>query len=626
MRRHDAIREVAARGRNRVFLVLALVFIGCFSAFCGPVPEKLRILVDKVMQPEEDWVTKEWMVKEAAQAGFNVFSPRRGYERLEEVRKVAAWCSRYGLKYMPWMRGSLAAPATKEAEGKRLVWANGVEQPLWSPNSDQLWRHLHKYIEAFARLSMSYPSLIGVFLDFENYAPGRQGNCYSLSYDKAVLEAFAEDRGINIPRIAPVERSSYLKGRGLEKAFASFQIALWRKRCRKLREAVDKYNPSFLFCVYPAPGTPFIREAVYSQWATSRAPLLLADAVSYGRPSRFALQKEALLRNQKRLLERREIPRKAGINHLYLGGIDPAVRGADPEFCGRNALMIAGICDGYWVFYEGPTYRGTHRRYFHWFAWANERIRKGRFKEAFGDRVTPEAYFNEIFGRVKKFPPKGIFSDRRVTRKYKRVCFRGPTLFFLRPQAHAEVVVRLRNIPVGKYQSPLGYEFRTSGGRVIESGTIPFGKSGELCFEAQSGEVLALALSAGGCAFAVESSNVPLCVADWGRGVRTVYGAQRLYFLVPQGKRRFSLQVSGSGSETVKLRVFNAHRKEVGAWETTLSRDTVRQAIEVGPEGSGIWSLELGRAAVGVLEDSALSIKGVPGFLFLDPADARLPE
>ncbi|MDP6115599.1 MAG: hypothetical protein QGG53_27375, partial [Planctomycetota bacterium] len=72
---------------------------------------KLRILVDKVMQPTEDWVTREWMVKEAAGAGFNVFSPRRGHENLAEVRQVTSWCKKYDIFHMPWMRGTLTAPA-----------------------------------------------------------------------------------------------------------------------------------------------------------------------------------------------------------------------------------------------------------------------------------------------------------------------------------------------------------------------------------------------------------------------------------------------------------------------------------------------------------------------------------
>ena len=85
---------------------------------------KLRILVDKGMQPTAGWVTQEWMVKATAEAGFNVLSPRHGQERLDEVRQVAAWCKQYGIYYMPWMRGSLGALAVilLNDQGRVVKW------------------------------------------------------------------------------------------------------------------------------------------------------------------------------------------------------------------------------------------------------------------------------------------------------------------------------------------------------------------------------------------------------------------------------------------------------------------------------------------------------------------------
>jgi hypothetical protein len=71
---------------------------------------KMTILVDKVMQPQARWTTEEWMVKGTAEAGFNVFSPRRGHDRLDEVRQVTEWRRKYGIYHMPWMRGSLVDP------------------------------------------------------------------------------------------------------------------------------------------------------------------------------------------------------------------------------------------------------------------------------------------------------------------------------------------------------------------------------------------------------------------------------------------------------------------------------------------------------------------------------------
>jgi len=172
---------------------VSINFVILFTLLCGIFAEagterhvlgravKLRVLVDKVMQEEEGWIAKEWMIREARDAGFNVYSPRRGFDRLEDVQQVSEWCRKYGIFHMPWMRGSLPIPSGPAADGKRYTLANGKVQQLWSPNSDEFWAWISKYIIEYAKLSARNPHLIGIFLDFENYSPGHEGNCYTLS-------------------------------------------------------------------------------------------------------------------------------------------------------------------------------------------------------------------------------------------------------------------------------------------------------------------------------------------------------------------------------------------------------------------------------------------------------------
>ncbi|MDA0335262.1 MAG: hypothetical protein O2782_08875 [bacterium] len=246
---------------------------------------KLRILVDKVMQPVADWHTEAWMVAEAAAAGFNVWSPRLGNDNLAEVSRVSTWCREQQIFHIPWMRGTLTAPEGPEADGKRVVWASGSEQPLWSPNSDELWDWLTERVVAYARMAAADNTLIGVFLDYENYAPGANGgDLYDLSYDDLILGAFAEARSIALPDLALADRKAWLEAEGLHEAFDTFQVEQWRQRCRQLRQAVDAIAPEFQFCIYPAPGTYFMTVATYPEWATQQAPLILADASIYGRP------------------------------------------------------------------------------------------------------------------------------------------------------------------------------------------------------------------------------------------------------------------------------------------------------------------------------------------------------
>ncbi|MDA0335263.1 MAG: hypothetical protein O2782_08880, partial [bacterium] len=77
---------------------------------------------------------------------------------------------------------------------------------------------------------------------------------------------------------------------------------------------------------------------------------------------------------------------------MYAGGLDPVVKGADPEFSGRNAVMSAATSDGYWVFYEGPTYTGTHRDYFDWFTRANAAIHDQDWAFWQAPRETPDTF------------------------------------------------------------------------------------------------------------------------------------------------------------------------------------------------------------------------------------------
>lgn len=382
-------------------IIIFLIFVVPFFALVGltlakePRSEKLRILVDKVMQPEEGWVTKEWMVKEVADAGFNVYSPRKGYDKLDEVKQVAAWCRKYGISYLPWMRGTLKAPMSSESVGKRYVPANEKEQPLYSPNSDEFWEWMSHYIIAYAKISVKYNSLMGVFLDFENYVPRVNGYCYGLSYDDGMISKFAKSRKVNISALPFGKRKVWLETHGLHEDFENFQVNYWRERCAILRKTVDQINPEFKFCIYPGPSTLFIKKACYPEWATKKAPVIVADYSTYSKPNAES-QYQALQKNHANFVKQIGIVKKLGMPLVIIGGIDPIARPhSDPEFCAKNAVMISEISDGYWVFYEGPNYTNDHSLYFKWFEWANKEIVGGRFDVWYEpEKCLREAFLN----------------------------------------------------------------------------------------------------------------------------------------------------------------------------------------------------------------------------------------
>ena len=202
---------------------------------------KLRVLVDKVLMASNDWVMTAEHVREIAAAGFNVLSPRRGNDDLAEVRRIAGLAGENGMRHMPWMRGTLLVPEDEPADsGKRLVWADGTQQDLYSPNADELWAWMTTRILGYARISADEPALMGVFLDFENYAPGGQSNAYALSYDATILGQFARVRDLDIPDLPRQERRRWLENNGHDEAFSAFQVDEWRQRCRQLRQDVDE--------------------------------------------------------------------------------------------------------------------------------------------------------------------------------------------------------------------------------------------------------------------------------------------------------------------------------------------------------------------------------------------------
>ncbi len=570
---------------------------------------KLRILVDKVMQPEAGWVTEQWMVKATAEAGFNVFSPRRGHDRPDEVRQVTAWCTRHGIYHMPWMRGSLSAPAGPEADGKRLVWAGGGEQPLWSPNSDEFWEWTNRYIVEYAKISAENDHLMGVFLDYENYAPGpREGNLYSLSYDDAVLREFATSKGISLPGLDPAERKPWLDAQGLHDEFAEFQIEHWRQRCRTLRRAVDAIEPTFQFCIYPAPGTPFMVEATYPEWATEKAPLILADASTYGRSSRFLPEQEALQQNRQKLLVRMKVPEEAGIPFIYTGGIDPVVRGADPEFSGKNAVMICDVTDGYWIFYEGPAYtKQDHADYWKWFTWANRAIAAGSFQAQHEPRQTPENWTLEVFEQMGGRPGLAAPEVTGEETTYPLVRLRRENVLVLACKAGRPARVTLKNQPVADYKSMLVWDVRDPELAKVASGTIPHGEAGTVTFTPRTDGVYLLGASAGSCAYSVIGSNVPIGLYA-GEPLKLIRGAERLYFTVPETVLQFTLTIEGAGAETVRVNVFDPDGNQAATGQTTPERATAEVEVAAGEQAGRVWSLQLTRADAGVLEDNSIQL------------------
>ena len=592
---------------------------------------KYRILVDKVMQPTKGWVTEEWMVEEAVRHGFNVFVPRKGNDRLDEVRRVAGWCRDRGIFHMPWMRGTLRAPKGKEADGKRHVWADGTEEPLWSPNSDAFWEWTNRNIIGYAKIAAENPHCVGVFLDYENYTPLRKPNCYDLSYDDLILKAFATARNLDLPDLPLDARKAWLQKQGLHDAFAALQVAHWRERCRTLREAVDEHDPGFRFCVYPAPGTPFMVQAIYPEWATKRAPLVLADACTYGNRSGALLLENALKANRDLLVERRKIPEAAGIPFVYTGGIDPAVRGAAPEFSGKNADCIAQATDGYWVFYEGPEYaydgpypHKNHRAYFRWFARANRDIAAGRFALWKEPRETPDPALQAVRNAVGQLDRAGAapFGDAALSpeARKKALCLRGRHAIVIRTKKGEAVAGRIQVRQIGRYTSPCAWLLMDPAGKRAGLGRVEPGETADIRGPAGPAGLWTLVLETGRNAARFYPENRTACLL--GPQVDLIHAQPRAYFLPMPNAARLRIAVeSPSPGETVAVVLRDPDGQAV-AEADTVKKERVEVAAKVTEATRGRpWSLDLGKTGKSGCEDMTVTVlEGAVPLLATDPA------
>ncbi len=338
----------------------------------GSKSNPYRILVDKVLSLSNGWIMTPDHVAEIKTAGFNVVVPRIGADDASRVERVARMAAEQGIFYMPWIRGTL----TENGDPKlRVTDANGRYGRLASPNSDALWQYWEERVLSYAKLAANVPSVLGVFLDFENYDKTKNvkigGNGYSLSYDEPILRQFCVAENLVLPDPLPDNRAEWLEQQSKTQAFHDFQIHGWRTRARALRQAVEAIAPNFQFFVYPA-STLFIREVVWREWHTPQAPLVMAEERTYYRHDYDISDAMNQMRNI--VVKARAELDAVDPTIRYMAGLDPVVRGANPEFEGKSAVLGAEFCHGYWVFYEGPKYADDHPDFFAWFRRANSAI------------------------------------------------------------------------------------------------------------------------------------------------------------------------------------------------------------------------------------------------------------
>ena len=572
--------------------------------------EKLRVLVDKVLMQQgpdsKKWRMKDEFIREIRAAGFNVVVPRYGGEDLERVRDVARRAKKHGMCYMPWLRGTLHA-YYKNSDKQRMVWKNGSESRMYSPNADAFWDWWTPLIVGYAKISAQENSLIGVFLDFENYFEGDSA-AYDLSYDDIIFREFIAAQKFKPVSVAPKQRHAWLTDQGLHEKFAEFQIGRWQMKCRALRKAIDAVNPHFQLFVYPTPvESLFIRKAVAQELATQQAPMVIADWRTYGRPPGAMTSEEGLMSNRLYLETKLRANQELNIPHaMYVSGIDPLLKHTDPEFCGRSAVMISEKVDGYWVFYEGPKYETTHKDYFRWFARGNRAILDGEYSFWKEKRETPEPL------QAKELThPKAIqqvlsepitvrtVADRPATaERIRRYELRDDQHIVLQPTTSESLRIRLLNRN-RKLTKILTYAVYDSAGVQVVRGSLV--NETDIRFSPNAGEIYRLFLTGPGF-FMLNMPDVAYAV-DGRKQLHLRGHATPLYFHVPAEVRSFTLTMrSGVPGETAVAKLFDPQNRAVATFRT-VEQPEDKQTIDCRDNSGGHWKLVVNKADKGVLDD-----------------------
>ncbi|MBT3379106.1 MAG: hypothetical protein HN742_36125 [Lentisphaerae bacterium] len=492
-----------------------------------------RILVDKVLMASTGWIMQPEHVAEIRAAGFNVVVPRTGADDDARVRRAATMARDHGLFYMPWIRGTYIA---KGGPDQRATAANGQTNQLASPNGGELWDYWHDRILFYAELSRENPAVMGVFLDFENYDKVKIGGgmCYTLSYDAPILRRFAAGQGLQIPNPLPADRGAWLRELGKADAFRDFQVNSWRERCRELRRLVDAINPLFQFVVYPASHSLFIQEAVWREWHTAKAPLIMAEVDTYWRTETEL--DDALAKNRGILQKRRGELDAVDPTIRYMAGLDPVVSGANPEFEGKSAVMGVEVTNGYWVFYEGPAYtKEDHGDYFAWFRRANDGIIEGDYSLWQQPAETPNPLVEDVARSARKLAGHDLvpFSDDPLPAGELR------RVFTHRPRAQYQVLLAKGEHLSGELTA-LQHAHITSGslavvvtpsGKILGSVTAEIGVPGAIEMVAPEDGVYAIAITSGRAKGRLRLDNRYVCIA----GPRvTLVGDQTSAYLAPK--------------------------------------------------------------------------------------------
>ncbi len=598
--------------------------------------EKLAVLVDKVMAASTSYLHAPWMIDAAKNSGFNTYVPRRFYGDSgttgpdpTQFAQLAGWCDDRDMKTLAWMRGTHIAPFEDSSlDGKRYR-PGADESRILSPNSDEFWSYLNTYISQYATLSRTYPSILGVFLDFEDYYTSSLTHAYYISYDDVIIDKYEAARSITV-NATPEGRMDWLINNNYHDDFVEFQIDYWRTKCAELRATVDAINPQFRFFVYPftpyynvPPPFLFGGDIPIAKFSTPQAPIVHAEVTSYGTAPYYSIvhNAEAIIYGVNKKLDLDFSVIEHDAPYMMLAGYCTSCY-SNLEFLARAPIAAAEKMDGYWVFYCGFDYPSDeHDLCMEYFDTSNDAIANEDYAAAVIPYEDSNYSWDSLWSIEGEAPDvEGTLShDNEV---YSVCKIRGLVPMFIACEADEPVTVKLNFLQVGSYDKPLGWELRSSVDldTTIQCGTVFVGETSEtITFTPTVTGNYILVIAPLTNTFYVDEADA--CWAYYaGKPVHFFLNSQPLYINVPSGVSSFTLTAESAGpNELVKVSVYNPDNTLVAQDETSSTDLTKVITVNVGTYGSGAWKIITSAASTGNYEDFFLTVGSeIPQFISLN--------
>jgi hypothetical protein len=264
----------------------------------------------------------------------------------------------------------------------KMVWFSGYRQHLVCPVDENYWNErILPYCLAYAKASLKVP-VFAIMQDWEIYPDNSKGKkfrgVYGVCYCDECWKRFSEKSGIKLPDLPFAERNKYLIDKGLRHKYNEVFYSRLRGLAGKLRSETDKINPKLSYWLIPSMDGTFLTELAQAL-ATKQAPIVISDEGTYGKPSLALSNAEGvksvveIVKHDLKYLNTLKVP------YIYLAAI---MGEQEPEFHGVQAIEMAKLCDGIWLWElsKEEDYKYGRKNLMKYLSQANREIKSGTFK------------------------------------------------------------------------------------------------------------------------------------------------------------------------------------------------------------------------------------------------------